>query len=368
MVMVDSSGQIVLVNAQTEKLFGHRRDELLGQSVEVLIPARFRGAHPALRAGYLDDAEARPMGAGRDLFGLRKDGTEFPVEIGLNPIETEEGTFVLSAIIDITERKRLEAALQRANEELEAQVAERTEELRRANNELERSNLELKQFAYIASHDLQSPLRSISGFVQLLQSEYAGKLDAQADDWIDRTVRSIKHMQILIRDLLVYSRVDTQAQRFHQLPLRDVVDEARGQVADLIEETGAELTIGELPTVTGDRSQLIQMMQNLLNNALKYHGDAPPKIHIGAERGDGEWTIAVRDEGIGIEERYLERVFDIFHRLHDQSVYQGTGIGLAVCRRVVTSHGGRIWAQSRPGEGSTFLFTLPTRGEITDDH
>jgi len=359
MVIIDAGSAMVLVNAETEKLFGYRREELLGQPVELLVPERLRTGHPRQRAEFFATPEARRMGTGRDLHAVRRDGSEFPVEIGLNPITTDDGLLVLSVIIDITERKRLEQALQQANEELEQRVAERTAELERAVAALEKSNIELQQFAYVASHDLQSPLRSISGFVQLLQAEYQGRLDAQADDWIRRTVQSIARMQMLINDVLTYSRVDAETLRFQQVALQEVFDEAVTLVEGTIREQGGSVTGHGLPTVQGDRSQLVQLLQNLIGNGLKYHADDPPRIEVTAERGDGEWVIAVRDNGMGIEPDYHDKIFEIFKRLHTQQAYLGTGIGLAVCRRVVTNHGGRIWVRSAPGAGSTFYFTLP---------
>src|SRR3569623_1499262 len=353
MVMINSAGSIIITNAETEKLFGYQRSELLGQLVEILIPMRFGAAHPGLRGQFFIAPEARRMGGNRDLFGLRKDGSEFPIEIGLNPIETDEGLFVLSAIVDITERKELEKALRQTNELLEQRVAERTaqltaqaETLQRTNDALVRSNIELQQFAYIASHDLQSPLRSISGFLQLLSAEYLGKFDAQADDWIGRAVQSLKQMQTLIRDLLAYSRVDSHARPFKPVPFRAVFDDAVALLDVAITDTQAEVSCGELPAVLGDRSQLVQLLHNLLGNALKYHAGDSPRVHVSAEPGQDGWQFCVSDNGIGIEPQYYDKIFEIFRRLHNQQEIPGTGIGLAVCRRVVHRHGVRIWVES----------------------
>jgi light-regulated signal transduction histidine kinase (bacteriophytochrome) len=280
---------------------------------------------------------------------------------------------------DITERKRadeeiqklskevecrnaaLEAQavdLQSAREELELRVQKRTAELDSANRILERSNIELQQFAYIASHDLQSPLRSISGFVQLLKMEFEGKLDEQAADWIRRTIQAIDQMQTLIRDLLAYSRVDSRSRPFAAVSVHEVFNDAVAALDSSIADAGGKITCGELPVVTGDRSQLVQLMQNLIGNGLKYHRDKSPQVHVSAERKGEEWIFSVRDNGIGIEPKYYERIFEIFKRLHDQSEYPGTGIGLAVCRRVANRHGGRIWVESEPGCGSVFYFTI----------
>lgn len=372
MVMVDREGNILLANAEATRLFGYDPGELLGLRVESLVPARFSGEHPRFRAQFAAAPEARPMGAGRDLYGLRRDGSEFPIEIGLNPLRTDEGSFVLVAIVDITERKRLEAILRESNEALELRVAERTTQLNRQKEELQqsieallRSNMDLQRFAYIASHDLQSPLRSIAGFVQLLQMEYGNKLDARAEEWIRRTVKSVEQLQVLIRDLLAYSRVDTQAHPFESIAFADVVRDTLLLLEASVRDSGAEVSYGELPVVMGDRPQLIQLMQNLIGNALKFRGDAPPRVQISANRADGVWVISVRDNGIGISPRQHERIFEIFQRAHSQQEYPGTGIGLAVCRRVVHRHGGRIWVESEPGQGSTFHFTIP---ELMEEH
>lgn len=339
MVMIDADGAIVLVNDQTERLFGYAREELLGRPVENLLPQRFRVGHPELRTAFFAAPRARQMGAGRDLYGLCKDGSEIPVEIGLSPVETEEGLLVLSAIVDISERMRQIAAVDRANEVLE-------------------TNIELQRFAYVVSHDLQTPMRSIASFVELLRATYADKLDAQANDWIRRTVDSIKYLQTLIRDLLEYSRADALARPSEPVSLSAVFDHAVSLLDAPIRESGAAVTRGELPIVNGDRSQLVQLLLNLIGNALKYHGADPPRVHVSAEHKDDGWTFAVRDNGIGIAPRHHERIFGIFKRLHDQKEYAGTGIGLAICRRVAHHHGGRIWVESDGRSGSVFYFSI----------
>jgi len=339
-LMTDQAGAIVLVNAELERLFGYDRGELLQQKVEVLVPARLHSAHPRLRNQYLEAPQARRMGAGSDLFGRRKDGSEFPVEIGLNPVRTDEGLFVLAAVADISER-------------------EQTKALRRAVEALERSNIELQRFAYVASHDLQTPMRSVASFAELLQTEYADKLDARAQDWLRRTADSARQLQMLVRDLLEYARVDSPAHRFERVPVREVFDHAVLLLDASVREAGAEVSCGELPTVMGARSQLVELLRNLIGNGLKYRGADAPRIRVCAERKGNEWTFAVSDNGIGIAPRHRERIFEMFQRLHDQGEFPGTGIGLAVCRRVVQQHGGRIWVESEPGKGSVFYFTIP---------
>ena len=354
MVVVNQGGEIVLVNVQAEKQFGYSRDELVGQKVKNIIPEGFAERLIADATRSTAEALAQQIGMGIELSGRRKDGGEFPIEIMLSPLESAEGILVTAAIRNISARKKSEED----NAELERRVEERTKQLGVANQVLEQSNVELKQFAYVASHDLQSPLRSISGFVQLLQLEYEGKLDEQAQDWIRRTVHSIEQMQTLIRDLLSYSRVDARSRPFTQIPFVEIVNDALTLLDSSIHDSGAQVTWDTLPVIMGDRSQLVQLVQNLIGNGLNYRGDQPPRIHVSAERRGAEWMFSVRDNGIGIDPKYHEQIFEIFKRLHDQKEYPGTGIGLAVCRRVVNRHGGKIWVESEPGHGSTFCFTI----------
>ena len=355
MVMIDREGTIVLLNRECERLFGHRRETLLGQPVEVLVPPRFRAQHPAQRQGFFADPSARRMGAGRELFGLRADGSEFPVEIGLNPISTEDGMYVLSAIVDITERKRMDDDLRQAKTELEARVAD----LARTTEALERSNLDLQRFASIASHDLQAPLRSISIFSQMIAETSGGKLDDEARDWLDRVIRGTGRMQDLVASLLAYSRVDSRVEPFAPVDLGSLVADVLEALSEGIRSSGAVITVGDLPTISGDRSQLFQAFQNLIQNALVYRGEGPARIDIRATIREGWHEIRVADQGIGIDPRHHQTIFEIFRRLHSQDSIPGSGIGLAVCRRVMLRHGGRIAVASTAGQGATFILTLP---------
>jgi PAS domain S-box-containing protein len=345
MLMVDQEGKIVLVNAQVEKLFGYAREALIGQPVEILVPSETRGRHPDFRAGFYRDLRTRPMGAGRDLFGRRRDGSEVPIEIGLNPLHTEAGIFVLSSIVDITERKRIESALQ-----------EKTEEL-------ERSNRDLEQFAYVASHDLREPLRMVATYVTLLEREYGDKLDGDAQKYIRFAVDGAARMARLVSDLLAYARVGSSTKPFELVDCNSVLREVLANVRASAEECRAEISVTELPTVRGDHSQLGQLFQNLLQNALKFRREVPPQIRIWAEPGDGQWIFRIDDNGIGVEARFFERIFELFQRLHGQDRYPGTGMGLALCKRIIERHGGRIWLTSEFGVGSTFSFCVPRVAE-----
>jgi PAS domain S-box-containing protein len=259
------------------------------------------------------------------------------------------GGFVCT-LSDITARKEFENALAELNEKLMGQT-----------KELQRSNEELEQFAYVASHDLQEPLRSIGSYCQLLQRRYKGKLDKDADEFIGFAVDGAKRMQVLINDLLKYSRVGTRGKAFESVDCNQLVREAISNLRQAIEDAGAEVTADELPTLDGDAVQLGQLFQNLIANAIKFHGAEPPKVHVSAHAENGEIVLSVRDNGIGIDPRHAERIFQIFQRLHERGKYPGTGIGLAVCKKIVTRHGGRIWVESVPGQGSDFRFTLAPR-------
>ena len=257
------------------------------------------------------------------------------------------GEGFVCTMTDITARKQFETALAELNERLLAQTYD-----------LQRSNEELEQFAYVASHDLQEPLRSIGSYCQLLQRRYKGKLDKDADQFIDFAVEGAKRMQVLINDLLKYSRVGTRGKPFAPTDCNAVFNDAVSNLRQAIEESGAVITSDPLPIVSGDAVQLGQLFQNLIANAIKFRGETAPKIHVSAPAYGEQTVFSVRDNGIGIDARHGERIFQIFQRLHERGKYPGTGIGLAVCKKIVTRHGGRIWVESRPGEGSDFRFTL----------
>ncbi len=263
--------------------------------------------------------------------------------------ETVRATFNILEDLD-----QSNAELRRAHEVLEARVAERTAELARSNQDLE-------QFASVASHDLQEPLRMISSYLQILAGRYRGRLDEDADKFIGYAVDGAQRLQTLINDLLAYSRVGTRGGDFGDVSLEAVLGQATANLQVAIRETGATISHEPLPLVHGDGRQLVQVFQNLLSNAIKFHGGAAPAIHVAAKLEGSQCVCSVRDNGIGIAPEHVQRLFVLFQRLHTRREYPGTGIGLAICRRIVERHGGWIRLESKPGEGSTFLFSLPLR-------
>lgn len=323
--------------------------ELMGRPLEALIGKTDFDLYPRELAEKYRHDDAQVCATGKSLevteSNRAPDGTEHHVYVMKTPVHDASDAIIGTQVLfmDITPRVLAEQAL------------------RHTAAELERSNIELQQFAYIASHDLQAPLRGIAGFAQFLQQEYQGRIDATADEYIGEIVTGAQRMQQLIHDLLAYSRVESSSRPFAPVSLAEVFDDAVELLRAEIQAVGGEVTRGELPTVAGEPAQLSQLLQNLIGNGLKYHGDAAPRVQLTAEPNDNGWTFAVRDNGIGIDAKHFERIFDIFFRLHTQHKYPGTGIGLAVCRRIVSRHGGRIWVESEAGRGSTFYFTLPDR-------
>src|SRR6202453_2135468 len=345
MVVVNQKGDIVLLNVQAEKQFGYHRDELVGQRMKNIIPAGFaeRLIADALRS--TEDALAQQIGTGIEITGRRKDGTEFPIEIMLSPLESAEGVLVTAAIRDITTRKVAEAHLLYKVEELN------------------RSNEELGQFAYIASHDLQEPLRMVASYTQLLARRYKGRLDSDADEFITFAVDGANRMQRLIQDLLAYSRVGTKGKELRETSSEEALQRAILNLRGAIADSGAMVTHDPLPPVLADETQLVQLFQNLIGNAIKYQNPGVPRIHISAiKNGGGKWTFSVRDNGLGIDPQYFERIFVMFQRLHKREEFAGTGIGLAICKKIVERHGGTISVESQPGQGSNFLFALEESG------
>jgi PAS domain S-box-containing protein len=488
-VLVNAGGAIVEVNSQTEKLFGYPREELLGHPVELLVPERLRKQHVADRNGYFANPQSRPMGSRRELHGRHRDGREFPVEISLSPLDTAAGLLVISTIRDISERKRSETQLRKAearyrtlveeipavtflaaldeginelyvspqieallgfsqkewledptlwfkqlhpddrerwngefaatcatgarfrsvyrflardgrvvwvhgeaqvvrdedgralflqgiafdvssikqaeadlkalNETLEQRVAERTALAEERARELSRSHAELEKFAYVASHDLREPLRTLKNYPKLLAKRYQDRLDDTAEDYMKRIIAGADNMERLIDDLSRYSRVVRGERTFVPVDCARAVATACANLQAAIEENGAAVAVGPLPTVAAYETELVLLFQNLIGNAVKFRADQPVRVQVGARRQGDDWLFTVIDNGIGIEAPYLKKVFELGQRLHSKRLYPGTGFGLAICQKIVEGHGGRIWVESEPGQGSTFCFTLP---------
>jgi PAS domain S-box-containing protein len=471
MVIANEDGRIVLLNSQAARLFDCDRSDVVGAAIETLVPDRFRARHPQHRAGYAAEPRTRPMGQGVDLWARRRNGSEFPAEISLSPLRTEEGVFTIAAIRDATERKRLEEERRRVQEleeersrfrrlvqsdiigiivaDLDGPILEANDhflrlvgreraalaagslhwealtpaEWREADArslgslrsvgvaspwekeflredgtrvpvlvgialldehrgicyvldiserkrtertlavfaaELARSNRELEAFASVASHDLQEPLRTVASFTELLAARYGERLDADGRELLDFVVGGVERMSALIEGLLAVSRVGTRALPHGLVDCEHVLHGVLDDLKAALDTAGASVTHGPLPTLPGDETQLAQLLRNLLDNAVKFRRPGvPPRVGVEAAREGDAWLFRVADNGLGIEPQYFERIFVIFQRLHLQDEFPGTGIGLAVCRRVVERHGGRIWVESEAGAGSTFCFTLP---------
>ncbi|MDF2188791.1 PAS domain-containing sensor histidine kinase [Paraflavitalea sp. CAU 1676] len=350
-IVVNDDGLIQLVNAKTVTMFGYDREEMIGHHIERLLPERYGSLHPFRRFKTYPGPQSTEVAEGFELFAMRKDGQEFPVELTLSPMETEEGPMLTASIRDVSEKKQLEKVIRDTNITLERKVKQRTEEL-------ERKNKELEQFAYVASHDMQEPLRTTASFVDLLRKQYKGKLDENADKYLDYIVQSSDRMKILIRDLLDYSRLGREKEK-RQVDCNSIIEQVKADLNRVIRESQAEIRSGKLPLLDGFPTELKLLFQNLVSNSIKFRRPGiPPTVAINASRCNGAWQFSVTDNGIGIESQYQEKIFVIFQRLHNRTDYEGSGIGLAHCKKIVELHGGQIWVESIPGEGSTFHFTI----------
>lgn len=340
LITIDENGLIESFNPACEEIFGYKAENVMGQNIKILMPEPYHGEHDRYLNNYHDTGEKQIIGIGREVQGRKQDGTVFPLELSVSEISIEGRRLYSGIVRDITERKRAE-------------------------DEILRSNIELERFAYIASHDLQEPLRMVSTFTDLLREDYSDKLDDQARQYMSFTTDASKRMRALVLDLLEYSRVGAEESGFSEFDGSAQLEAVLENLKESIDETGAAITIDAMPTIFANPVRFSRLMQNLIGNGIKYRApDRTTQIHVSAEEREIDWLFAVRDNGIGIRQEYFEQIFVIFKRLHNKNEYTGTGIGLAICKKIVANFGGRLWVESDVGKGSVFYFTVPKQKKL----
>ena len=343
-VCINKNGSIIIWNPQAEKVFGWKEEEIKGRLLtETIIPPQYRALHEAAKERYLKTGQHNVLNKLVELTALHRNGHEFPIELTIVPMHQKEHQFFCAFIRDITERKEAEA---RQN-----QYAE----------DLKQKNTELEQFAYVASHDLQEPLRTVSGFVELLRRHYKDTEDENVNKYINYITDASDRMRKLVQDLLDYSRLGKQ-RILEAIDCNEVVQNVLSDLTMASQESQAVVDVDPLPVISGYPTEIKQLFQNLLSNSLKFRKPGePPVIKVSVAAKEDHWLFSVTDNGIGIDEKYWTRIFVIFQRLHTKTEYAGTGIGLAHCKKIAELHNGKIWVDSIPGEGSTFYFTVKRR-------
>lgn len=335
LITIDKRGSIETFNKACEDIFGYKAEEVVGKNVKILMPEPYRDEHDGYLSNYQRTGDRKIIGIGREVKGKKKDGTTFPIDLSVSEVEVL-GRKIYSGIVrDISERKQAEEKIMRSNEELE-------------------------RFAYIASHDLQEPLRMVYNFTHLLDEEYGSGMDAQAKEYMRFIMDSSRRMQHMVSDLLEYSRLEEEETVFNAFDCEEQIAVVLENLKGTIQNAGAIITIENLPKIQGNAMRFSRVVQNLLSNAIKYSDKTrKPEINIKSEEHETHWLFRVQDNGIGIKPEFLQQIFIIFRRLHNKKDYSGTGIGLAICKKIVESFGGEIWAESEYGKGSTFCFTVP---------
>ncbi len=353
-VSVNAEGTIVLVNKRAEKIFGYSREEMIGQTVEMFLPQELQAQHVVDRQEYMKTPRPYGTESGRELYAAHKDGRRIPVEVSLAPMQVHGEVHILATVVDITVHRKAKEALHDANDLLA------------------QSNQELEQFAYVASHDLQEPLRKVSSYAQLLREECGQGISEEGHEYLNVVISGANRMKTLVSDLLSFSRITTRGDSLSPTPANHCVQAALDNLEVAIEECGAQVIVQPLPSVIADQGQLTLLFQNLVGNAIKYRGESTPEIRIAGRDLGNQFEFCVRDNGIGFDSKFNDRVFEIFQRLHNRREYTGTGIGLAICKRIVERFGGKIWVESTPDVGSTFYFTLnktvPQGGQYARSH
>jgi PAS domain S-box-containing protein len=362
-IVIESDGTIIRANDATEQLFGYATDYLVGRNVRLLMAEPYRSEHDGYLKRYAETGEAKIIGIGREVEAQKADGEVFPISLAVSEIRIDERSWFTGIIHDLTSRHKAEADLRAAKEQLEDRVRQRTDELEQSMAELARSNRDLEQFAYIASHDLQTPLRNVRQGLELfdehITTELGLALDDEAKELRDLTVDAALKMEQLIQGLLSYSRLDRAgASVVEPVDLQAIVDGLIQQLSVADQPVSIDIETDPLPQVYGEETQLRQVLQNLLENAIKYRSDERPlEISVRAEPDNDRWVVSVVDNGIGIDPDQHNRIFELFRRAHPD--YEGMGLGLAICQRIVERHGGEIWVTAGEPSGSVFSFSLP---------
>lgn len=342
LITIDAQGKILAANKACTRIFGYSVEECLGQNVRMLMTDANRGGHDGYITRYLDTGEAKIIGIGREVEGLHKNGHVIALDLSVGRLEIEGRTLFTGILRDITARKKAEAA-----------VVEKSESLER--------------FAYLASHDLKEPLRTIEAFSSILREDYASALGEEGVQYLDILSSASQRMRALVNDVLDYARFDGVADHSERIDMNELVQLVLGEMRDSLANVGANVHVSPLPVIQASRMRVYRLYMNLISNAVKYRRpDCPLVLEIGAAEGPDFWTFSVSDNGIGVPEEYYGKIFEMFHRLHSADTFTGSGIGLAICKKIVESWGGDIWVSSVPGESSVFKFIMPNSVVVSE--